>query len=153
MNISHQIPLSRHSQQVAVIEFATTHKLQLDLKATHAALCALLIAQSSSSIISYLMPEKGWVVQTAVLGITLLLFMEMQASINRRMSITNTPSPINEELAIVPYVQNRQSQGTISYAGTIHQAVTDHTLQIFINNQHRMNHWKIIPHPTLFNKE
>ena len=153
MNVSYQIPLARHSEQVAVIEFATTHTLQIEIKTTQLALCALLIAQGSSTIISYLMPEKGWIVQTGVLSMALLLFLHMHGKIRKRMELTNIPTSRNLNLAIIPYAPPSQNSTHLLRLATSNPSVSDPILQIFINNHHRMENWKMIPHPTLFNKE
>lgn len=133
--------------------------IQVALKVDQLALIALVLAQSSGLVISYLFPEKSYLVQLGTLTLTLSLFLRLNAQKkmsripieNSEIEIHNPTYKIFEKMAPARIIEAPAYMMERQYPLSLDEKI-DNVLYELGQNIYRCCFWKIIPHPTLFKK-
>ena len=125
---------------------------EASLKPNEVALAALLTAQGSAVVLSFLFPNQGYIVQTGVLTCAFLLFCKIQhlnAKKHTELKIIIPKSPL--ALKKTPRPPTPIPREILSPIGTIRTAPLslDDRLEALTNDLIRLKFWQIIPHPYL----
>lgn len=133
--------------------------IQVALKVDQLALIALLLAQSSGLVISYIFPEKSHLVQLGTLTLALSLFLRLNAQKKTsRIPIENseieTHNPVYKIFEKIKPTRINEAPSDMmrrQYPLSLDEKI-DNVLYELGQNIYRCRFWQIIPHPTLFKK-
>lgn len=134
-------------------------KSSLTLNSSQLALISLIIAQSSSLIVSYLMPEKAALVQAGTLTLSLALFLKFKSELTSKYlryhliedSVEPSPTPQLIKAICAPKIEHNPTQENLRPLSLDERI--DNILLELGKSMHRALCWKLIPHPTLFKNE